>query len=68
MIVRTVRGRRRAVRGRGHLRAHAAGSLVADEAGFTIVFALAAGAATLALVPALGGRGALVRRPALSPA
>jgi len=47
------------------------GALIPDEAGFTIAFALAAGAATLALVPgfALGGRARrLRRRVALSPA
>jgi EmrB/QacA subfamily drug resistance transporter len=46
------------------------GSLVPDEAGFTIAFALAAAAATLALIPALAiGRRRRPRlRPALSPA
>ena len=48
------------------------GSLVPDEAGFTIAFALAAGAAGLALIPALalGRRERRLRRlrPALSPA
>jgi EmrB/QacA subfamily drug resistance transporter len=47
-----------------------AGSLVPDEAGFTIAFALAGGAAALALVPAtlLGGRSMRLRRLALNPA
>ena len=49
-----------------------AGALVPAESGFTIAFALAAGAAALALVPAAGlgrrRRGSRARRPALSPA
>jgi EmrB/QacA subfamily drug resistance transporter len=47
-----------------------AGSLVPDEAGFTIAFALAGGAAALALVPTalLGGRRMRLRRLALNPA
>jgi EmrB/QacA subfamily drug resistance transporter len=46
------------------------GSLVPDEAGFTIAFALAACAASLALIPAfaIGRRRRLRLRPALSPA
>jgi MFS family permease len=50
----------------------AVGALVPGESGFTIAFALAAGAAGLALVPAAGlgrrRRGLRPRRPALSPA
>jgi MFS family permease len=46
------------------------GSLVPGEAGFTVAFSLAAGAAALALVPAglLGGRRLSLRRLALNPA
>ena len=71
MIMRTVGASVGAQLAAAVISAHTpAGSLMPDEAGFTIAFAMAAGAATLALVPALalGGRRRPRLRPALSPA